>query len=152
MLPLKHTYFFWLGAAWVKSRAERPSVSEVNRLFFFALCCLGKIPGGAPFSQLHQRSKQATAYTNRIQIFNYRTRLQFVQSDCRTAGKRIDIWTANLYLKHAKTSSQLKNEFLKQRFVTIHQKTVRDVNQCHSSSKQLKLLGSKFLVSQINNA
>ena len=22
--------FFWLGAAWVKSRAERPSVSEVN--------------------------------------------------------------------------------------------------------------------------
>ena len=22
--------FFWLGAAWVKSRAEHPSVSEVN--------------------------------------------------------------------------------------------------------------------------
>ena len=22
--------------------------------FFFALCCLGKIPGGAPFSQLHK--------------------------------------------------------------------------------------------------
>ena len=25
-----------------------------NVLFFFALCCLGKIPGGAPFSQLHK--------------------------------------------------------------------------------------------------
>ena len=24
------------------------------RFFFFALCCLGKIPGGAPFSQLHK--------------------------------------------------------------------------------------------------
>ena len=23
-----------------------------EKLFFFALCCLGKIPGGAPFSQL----------------------------------------------------------------------------------------------------
>ena len=23
-------FFFWLGAAWVKSRAERPSVSGVN--------------------------------------------------------------------------------------------------------------------------
>ena len=28
-------------------------VVDVNYLFFFALCCLGKIPGGAPFSQLH---------------------------------------------------------------------------------------------------
>ena len=26
---------------------ERPTI-------FFALCCLGKIPGGAPFSQLHK--------------------------------------------------------------------------------------------------
>ena len=25
-----------------------------GNLFFFALCCLGKIPGGAPFSQLHK--------------------------------------------------------------------------------------------------
>ena len=25
--------------------------------FFFALCCLGKIPGGAPFSQLHKSGK-----------------------------------------------------------------------------------------------
>ena len=22
--------------------------------FFFALCCLGKVPGGVPFSQLHK--------------------------------------------------------------------------------------------------
>ena len=26
--------------------------------FFFALCCLGKVPGGAPFSQLHKGGKQ----------------------------------------------------------------------------------------------
>ena len=25
-----------------------------RQFFFFALCCLGKIPGGAPFSQLHK--------------------------------------------------------------------------------------------------
>ena len=25
-----------------------------RNFFFFALCCLGKIPGGAPFSQLHK--------------------------------------------------------------------------------------------------
>ena len=30
-------------------------VVDLSHLFFFfALCCLGKIPGGAPFSQLHK--------------------------------------------------------------------------------------------------
>ena len=32
---------------------------------FFARCCLGQVPGGAPFSQ---RSELATACTNRMQI------------------------------------------------------------------------------------
>ena len=32
-----------------------------------ARCCLGQVPGGAPFSQ---RSEQATACTNRMQIRN----------------------------------------------------------------------------------
>ena len=27
---------------------------HASLVFFFALCCLGKIPGGAPFSQLHK--------------------------------------------------------------------------------------------------
>ena len=36
-------------------------------LFFLARCCLGQVPGGAPFSQ---RSEQATACTNRMQIGN----------------------------------------------------------------------------------
>ena len=27
---------------------------EDSKAFFFALCCLGKIPGGAPFRQLHK--------------------------------------------------------------------------------------------------
>ena len=35
--------------------------------FFLALCCLGQVPGGAPFSQ---RSELATACTNRMQIKN----------------------------------------------------------------------------------
>ena len=38
--------------------------------FFLARCCLGQVPGGAPFSQ---RSERATAYTNRMQINKYRT-------------------------------------------------------------------------------
>ena len=29
-------------------------IHRARSLFFFALCCLGKIPGGAPFSQLHK--------------------------------------------------------------------------------------------------
>ena len=37
------------------------------RFFFLARCCLGQVPGGAPFSQ---RSEQATACTNRMQIRN----------------------------------------------------------------------------------
>ena len=36
-------------------------------LFFLARCCLGQVPGGAPFSQ---RSELATACTNRMQIKN----------------------------------------------------------------------------------
>ena len=35
--------------------------------FFLARCCLGQVPGGAPFSQ---GSEQATACTNRMQIRN----------------------------------------------------------------------------------
>ena len=29
-VQVRQSFFFWLGAAWVKSRAERPSVTEVN--------------------------------------------------------------------------------------------------------------------------
>ena len=31
--------FFWLGAAWVKSRVERPSVSGVNRQLHVQIGC-----------------------------------------------------------------------------------------------------------------
>ena len=34
-------------------------VVEFMRSFFFARCCLGKILGGAPFSQLHKGDKQS---------------------------------------------------------------------------------------------
>ena len=40
MGPLQATiFFFWLGAAWVKSRAERPSVSGVNRQLHVQIGC-----------------------------------------------------------------------------------------------------------------
>ena len=46
----------------------QPIRSEFPIFFFFlARCCLGQVPGGAPFSQ---RSEQATACTNRMQIRN----------------------------------------------------------------------------------
>ena len=32
-------FFFWLGAAWVKSRAERPSVSRVHRQLHVQIGC-----------------------------------------------------------------------------------------------------------------
>ena len=42
---------------------ERDILQEVSleeeKDFFFALCCLGKIPGGTPFSQLHKGDKQS---------------------------------------------------------------------------------------------
>ena len=31
----------------------------VSIIVFFARCCLGKVPGGAPFSQLHKSDKQS---------------------------------------------------------------------------------------------
>ena len=34
-------------------------------VFFFALCCLGKILGGAPFSQLHKGGKQRRVQVKR---------------------------------------------------------------------------------------
>ena len=40
--------FFFLEAAWLNESALLP----LQRLFFFAQCCSGKVPGGAPFSQL----------------------------------------------------------------------------------------------------
>ena len=36
------------------SAGWKPCLFCSNKLFFFALCCLGKIPGGTPFSQLHK--------------------------------------------------------------------------------------------------
>ena len=36
------------------SAMQQKKVIVAGPAFFFALCCLGKIPGGAPFSQLHK--------------------------------------------------------------------------------------------------
>ena len=83
-------FFFWLAGC-IESRGfwqsltKRESVKatpEVLRfekkssaqstltsifIFFLARCCLGQVPGGAPFSQ---PSELATACTNRMQIKN----------------------------------------------------------------------------------
>ena len=39
--------------------------------FFFALCCLGKIPGGAPFSQLHKSGNGSRVDTAASQWGNW---------------------------------------------------------------------------------
>ena len=39
MLSQTLAFFFWLGAAWVKSRAARPSVSEVNEQLHVQIGC-----------------------------------------------------------------------------------------------------------------
>ena len=39
LLQSRTSFFFWLGAAWVKSRAERPSVSGVNRQLHVQIGC-----------------------------------------------------------------------------------------------------------------
>ena len=48
--------YVWFPASWGPSVVEAIQTRNVTCLakFFFALCCLGKIPGGAPFSQLHK--------------------------------------------------------------------------------------------------
>ena len=51
---------------WFTSPVDGGAVSTLVS-FFLARCCLGQVPGGAPFSQ---RSEQATACTNRMQIRN----------------------------------------------------------------------------------
>ena len=50
-----------------KGKGSGPSYADIANNFFLARCCLGQVPGGAPFSQ---RSEQATACTNRMQIRN----------------------------------------------------------------------------------
>ena len=39
VIMCRRCFFFWLGAAWVKSRAERPSVSGVNRQLHVQIGC-----------------------------------------------------------------------------------------------------------------
>ena len=46
---------------------ENYIIAMLVLMIFLARCCLGQVPGGAPFSQ---RSEQATACTNRMQIRN----------------------------------------------------------------------------------
>ena len=55
------------NAAWSKPLFAFLAQSPIMIGFFLARCCLGQVPGGAPFSQ---RSEQATACTNRMQIRN----------------------------------------------------------------------------------
>ena len=64
--PSALMFHFWIRQ--VTSRAREPlAASFRSKCFFLARCCLGQVPGGAPFSQ---RSEQATACTNRMQIRN----------------------------------------------------------------------------------
>ena len=51
--------------AWLLKAGE----ALTSLAFFFALCCLGKIPGGAPFSQLH---KSGNGSVNGSRLNNFR--------------------------------------------------------------------------------
>ena len=63
MEPIRLEHFF---DAFALDRKRSLKV-DAAAAFFLARCCLGQVPGGAPFSQ---RSEQATACTNRMQIRN----------------------------------------------------------------------------------
>ena len=41
-----------------------------EKTFFFARCCLGKVPGGAPFSQLHKGDGKIARTGQIMQIYN----------------------------------------------------------------------------------
>ena len=43
-------------------------------ILFFAQCCLGKIPGGAPFSQLHKGDKQS--HMDRPKLAKYKNKFK----------------------------------------------------------------------------
>ena len=56
----KYIFFEEFAFQQGRPRIAKPRMMKENGAkkrtahFFFALCCLGKIPGGAPFSQLHK--------------------------------------------------------------------------------------------------
>ena len=58
-------FFFWLVAAWVKSRAERPSVSGVNRQLHVQIGCKLIIR-----NRKDELTRQAER--NKLQITNYK--------------------------------------------------------------------------------
>ena len=41
----------------------------LENIFFFARCCLGKVPGGAPFSQLHKGTGIITRTGQLMQLY-----------------------------------------------------------------------------------
>ena len=61
--PRVFTGEFWHAHFNYAALRTDPALAAIGSMdglfFFFALCCLGKIPGGAPFSQLHKGGKQS---------------------------------------------------------------------------------------------
>ena len=68
--------FFWLVAAWVKSRAERPSVSGVNRQLHVQIGCKLGIR-----NRKDELTKQAKR--NKLQI---KPKTQGLETSCRSAS------------------------------------------------------------------
>ena len=64
ILPnILHGSFFFRGDVWGEGSL---GVVVEAVVIFFARCCLGKIPGGAPFSQLHKGDKQSRTDTPKL--------------------------------------------------------------------------------------
>ena len=65
---------------WISTAPSQTQVDTANRLatsslhlspspFFFARCCLGKVPGGSPFSQLHKGIGSITRTGQLMQLY-----------------------------------------------------------------------------------
>ena len=66
-LHMFHLGLFWLVGVFALLWFGFGFSTMHHLLLFLARCCLGQVPGGAPFSQ---QSELATACTNRMQIRN----------------------------------------------------------------------------------
>ena len=53
----------------------RATEFRATQLFFFAQCCLGKVPGGAPFSQLHKGNGIIARTGQIVQLYKPKTLL-----------------------------------------------------------------------------
>ena len=76
--------------------------------FFFARCCLGKVPGGAPFSQLHKGDGKIARTGHVMQIYNQSIQTNWRQQQIPNCGGREFFFcTAERAIKHCRSSGSI---------------------------------------------